>query len=266
MNVITGALRGRRALPALVAVLLALVVVAPAHAIMGGEQAPDGSYRFMASIQTNGSHGTEGHFCGGSIVAQHWILTAAHCAVDEKPGDLQVVVGRTDLTAKGGQVLRVDRVLVHPRYASTGTFDAALLHTIGAVKSPSIALAPVGNDVLESDGAALTVTGWGGEFFESPSTPPHLKRLDVQAVSDSGCQSNGPMGFRPRSEMCAQTLGGDACQGDSGGPLFGRLPSGRRVQVGIVSYGLGCGTPGFPGVYAEVNNRAIHRFVVRHLR
>lgn len=68
------------------------------------------------------------------------------------------------------------------------------------------------------------------------------------------------MGFQPDSELCAETLGGDSCQGDSGGPLFGTV-AGRVTQAGIVSYGLGCATPEFPGVYGEVNNASIRGFI-----
>jgi len=141
------------------------------------------------------------------------------------------------------------------------TFDAALIHTTEPIAAPAIELVPLGEESLEQDGAALTVSGWGTEFFMSPFIPAQLKAVDVEAVSDGSCTTNGLMGFQADSEMCAETLGGDSCQGDSGGPLFGSLADGRLVQVGIVSYGLGCATPEFPGVYGEVNNPSIHDFI-----
>ena len=244
------------------ATLVGAGALAPASAIVGGSTVPDGRYAFMASVQTKGSSGSDGHFCGGSVIAARWVLTAAHCMVDEKPGDLQVTVGRTDLEdSSTGQTVSVDRVVVHPDYEDTGTFDAALIHTTTAMSAPAIALAPLGDDELEQSGAALTVAGWGTEFFGSPVIPSRLKSVDVEAVADEECTTNGLMGFAPDSEICAETLGGDSCQGDSGGPLFGNLADGRRVQVGIVSYGLGCAVPEFPGVYGEVNNPSIHDFI-----
>jgi trypsin len=245
-----------------IALASAHLTAAPAQAIVGGYQADDGQFPFMASIQSKGEDGTAGHFCGGSVIGTRWVLTAAHCLVDTNPGDIQVAVGRTNLDdASTGQTLAADRILVHPSYDETGTFDAALIHLTQDIAAPSIALAPLGDDTLEQDGAALTVAGWGTEFFGSPFIPAGLKAVDVEAVADESCTTNQAMGFQEESEVCAETLGGDSCQGDSGGPLFGTLADGRLVQVGIVSYGLGCAVPQFPGVYGEVNNPSIHEFI-----
>jgi trypsin len=238
----------------------------PSSAIVGGSDVPNGKYRFMASVQYAGERGSDGHFCGGSVVAPRWVLTAAHCVADEKASDLQVTVGKTDLESAGGQTLRAGRIVVHPKWAETGTFDAALIRTRSAMNVPTIPLVPLRNQSLERSGTTLTVAGWGTELFGAPVAPSRMKSVDVDVVADGDCITNSiVLNFRPRSEICAEKLGGDSCQGDSGGPLFGKLAGGRRVQVGIVSYGLGCATPEFPGVYGEVNNPSIHRFITSRI-
>lgn len=239
------------------------LAVSPAEAIVGGSTASEGEFPFMASIQTKGAHGTSGHFCGGSVIGTRWVLTAAHCLVGTKPGEIQVAVGRTNIDdLSTGQTLKVKRIVVHPDYEETDTFDAALIRVAADIASPRIQLASTAENSLEASGAPLTVAGWGTEFFGSPFIPADLKSVDVQAVADEDCTTNGLMGFQADSEVCAEALGGDSCQGDSGGPLFGTV-AGRPVQVGIVSYGLGCATPMFPGVYGEVNNASIRGFISR---
>lgn len=248
------------AVPLLVLALASTGQVAPATAIVGGTDVPDGEYPFMASIQSRGSTGSDGQICGGSVVAKRWILTAAHCTVF-RPKDVQVVVGRTDLAKSGGQVLRIDRMVVHPDYDATGSSDVALWHTTKRIRAPRIALARAADDTFEAAGTTLTVAGWGVEESGGSVAPTRLQQVDVSVTSDLECATNLLLGFTTATEFCASTLGGDSCQGDSGGPIFGRRDDGSFVQVGAVSYGFQCATPLFPGVYAELNAPGIADFL-----
>ena len=90
-------------------------------------------------------------------------------------------------------------------------------------------------------------------------TTNKLRQVDLAIVGDDDCgDANG--GFDAATGVCAAAFLKDSCQGDSGGPLFA-TSGGRRIQLGVVSYGLGCGVPAFPGVYAEVNETGIRDFI-----
>ena len=235
---------------------LSLAPAAPAGAIVNGSAAPEGAYAFMASLQD----GSGFAFCGGSVIAPSWVLTAAHCVADGDASDLYVVTGRTDLgdTSKG-QRIKVDAVHVHPDYADSA-HDAALLHLSTATTSPAITLAGSADDALEAAGTPVTVTGWGDQTGTMGLTSTNqLRKVDLEVVSDSECgQTN--FGLDDATAVCAAALLKDSCQGDSGGPLFATVAA-RPVQIGIVSYGTGCALPKFPGVYSEVNNTAIRTWI-----
>lgn len=236
-------------------------VATPANAIVGGEQAKAGEHPFMASLQTDGSH-----FCGGSVIASQWVLTAAHCVVDAQPSDQDVVVGKSDLSSSGGQRVKVSQVNVHPDYKDGSGPDAALLRLAEPVSVPTIDIA--NDNKLEADGKRVQVAGWGSELFGLPSLSTRLKHADVKIVGDENCakaSGNAITGFNPKTEICAEELLADSCQGDSGGPLFAQV-NGRAVQVGIVSHGTGCALPAFPGVYSEVNSNPIRGFIADTVR
>lgn len=246
--------------------LFALAIVAvgavaaapPSSAVVGGSTASEGEYPFMASIQDPDGFA----FCGGSVIAGGWVLTAAHCVQDTDADELRVVTGRTNLAdTSRGQVLAVSAVHVHPNWDSaTLSYDAALLRLATPTVSPAIRLAGAADDGLEAPGTPVRVTGWGDQTptFGLLATN-QMREVDLEVVSDQQCGETN-FGFDPATGVCAEALLKDSCNGDSGGPLFATV-SGARIQIGIVSYGTSCGVPRFPGVYSEVNNTSIRSWI-----
>lgn len=231
--------------------------LAPAGAIVNGSAAPEGAYPFMAAVVD----GTDFQYCGGSVIATGWVLTAAHCI--DSPGaqsDMYVITGRTDLSdTSKGQRIKVTTAYVDPLYEGNG-YDAALLKLATATTAPPITLATAADDGYETPGTTVRVAGWGDQTNTMGLTATNqLRYVDLQVVSDSQCGTTN-FGFDAPTGVCAAALLKDSCQGDSGGPLFANYPA-KPVQIGVVSYGTGCGVPEFPGVYSEVNNSQIRSWI-----
>lgn len=186
-------------------------------------------------------------FCGGSIVSDRIIVTAAHCVQGTPEGEIAILAGATDLTSGNGQTRNVTAVIEHPKYAS-GVGDIAMLvldrplDMGGDVAAISLATSA---DISNADTARIT--GWGTTSETSEQTPSTLQSTDVPLVSDADC---GLIEEGNADELCAGGTGTDSCYGDSGGPLTVATENGQ-VLAGVVSWGEECGGE-TAGVYAEV--------------
>jgi secreted trypsin-like serine protease len=207
------------------------------------------------------------HFCGASLVAKKWVLTAAHCAQGEKAGDLQVMIGSHALDAPG-TVVQVKKVIVHEKYQTDDRFDVALLKLAQNAPGTPIRIATPQEKDAWKPGTPARVIGWGAAIFAVGPGSNDLQEVDVPVVSDSDCATtNGPFGFDAETMICAgETTGGkDSCQGDSGGPLMVPDAKGDWVQMGVVSWGIGCGFPGLYGVYARAGEGTLNAWLTTHL-
>jgi len=230
--------------------------------IAGGITVPNGTNPFVAYVKLY-RNGMPYASCAGTLIDQDSVLTAAHC-LQETTGAV-VVVGRSDLRKKNrGQEIRASRPFIHPRYLGN-EYDAGVLKLERPVRSiKPIKLATANQNDLETPGRKLTVAGWGLTGFNGTS-PNRLRQAQVPLVSDRRAERSyeallEPSGYLPPIMIAAGNSRVTACVGDSGGPLF---DPGSRTQVGIVSGGYyKCGTERYPGLYTEVNNPDIRKFIL----
>lgn len=256
--------------------------------VVGGQPAQDGEYRFMASLQYDRENTAprRDHFCGGTLISPYHVLTAAHCVtlVGDGPdqpvplADFRVVVGGATLNGDDGRVRTVSRpgqIRVHPLYDERrGQYAhdvAVILLDRPVVGISPIRLATTGTDALERPGRLATVTGWGNTIAQPVGPGPglwlydgpnRLREARVPLVSDDECAAVYGAEYSQGLAVCAGKTRLDTCQGDSGGPLFVEVPGGFR-QIGVTSFGYGCGEIGYPGVYTQVSARSVGNFVQR---
>ncbi|KAF7765144.1 hypothetical protein PCIT_a4462 [Pseudoalteromonas citrea] len=220
--------------------------------IVGGQPADTSQWQFYTQIlNSNGSTA----FCGGSYIGDGYVLTAAHCVKNKAARFLHVKVAGFVLGGNDGDRIQVAEKFVHPQYNSnTLNHDVALLKlertpTLGR----QVALAQSNINQYVRNGDFITVAGLG-RLSEGGSRPSNLQEVSVPLVSDQVCnQSGGSYANVGDVAFCAGFAQGqkDSCSGDSGGPIVVNS-GGQTVQLGIVSWGVGCARPAKYGVYADV--------------
>ena len=233
--------------------------------VVGGTRAYWQTNRWqVALVWAGSSNNLTAEFCGGSIIAKDWVVTAAHCIDTTKPENQYEVLSGTDSLISGGVRSKVYQYYVHERFSTNDAhsrhdYDIALIK-IDETKGPPLKGEPIrgltGTVATQLAGKKLRMTGWGAIERDNQGLPTiFLQGVDVSYVETSVCNEKKSYDNAITDRMlCAgeQDGGVDTCQGDSGGPATLAI-NGVQLLAGITSWGDGCGDADLYGVYTNVS-------------
>lgn len=243
-----------------VVLLLAVASYAkPSNRIVGGEDALVHEFPYQVSLQLrNPVSGLSRHFCGGTILNNSYVLTAAHCKLKrEDIQDIRVIAGAHNFSNKTGfeQTSSVEKFVNHPEYTEgVGPDDIAVIKLSMPFNfTDNVQAANLPESDLNATGMA-TLSGWG--YISTDYTdvrPKVLQKAELEIFDDQQCRKLYTTVYED-TNLCAGHLPGvpNACKGDSGGPLA-QTEDLNTYVIGVVSWGYyPCGARNRPTVFAEV--------------
>ena len=234
----------------------------PGDRILGGDIAVDGAWPWQVGLINNRETSVfYGQFCGGSIIASVWILTAAHCVYDENDDgsltpidarDIRVLAGTNYLEDGEGELIEVVGIYAHADYDPFAIDNDIAL--IRLARPPTVSVAAVQLPTLTAEqryagaGTRAIVTGWGR--LQDGRFPVDLRQVEITVFDRADCNQEvvggGPekpgvviVGPITDNMICSGVSEGGkgSCNGDSGGPLIVQIEDRSYLQIGVVSWG-----------------------------
>ncbi|KAL3272350.1 hypothetical protein HHI36_013830 [Cryptolaemus montrouzieri] len=239
----------------------------PVRHIVGGTKSSPAEFPFMVALGYTDGENIRWE-CGGALISENFVLTAAHCAQHRELGFITMArLGTIDLKIPLGQEpaqdIEVKSLHTHPGYSAPSMYnDIALVELRSSVRFTSSVFPACLHTDSGLDNVAVTAMGWGRlDFAGDQSTD--LMKVTLSLIKPEECreiyksESSNKLktGINSSTQICAGSDGKtarDTCQGDSGGPL--QMQSGNKhIIVGITSFGKACGVANTPGVYTRVS-------------
>lgn len=229
--------------------IMAALGVTPAYAIVKGADAAPGEFPYIAGLVDMSSAKV---FCGGTLLSEQYVLTAAGCLQSRQASTLGVLVGDVDYTTgtdtNTAALYQVSAFIVHPNFdPKTRLNDIALIKLAKPVTFNAgvrAALLPSTNQLFTN--SKVDLAGWGATSMGGLDSTK-LQKTQTTVITNTACAQY--YGTLPNSQLCTFTRGTGSCSKDTGGPLTLKIQQ-QTFVVGVISYAMGCASS-----YPEVNTR-----------
>lgn len=226
--------------------------------IIGGVNAEPGEFPYQVSLMLSSKEfdmpAVERHLCGGSIVGDEWVITAAHCVAGILGVQKYYTIGAGSIDLNKVEEYELDGAWVHPSFdGETLDYDFAVIKVKNPFIDPAVDVVDKTDNQHINVGNPATITGWGVD--ESGNVQQILKKAVVKVVSRVDCNDADSYNGAVTARMICLGLekgGKDTCYGDSGGPAVTPVAGGARVLFATTSWGEGCAQPEKFGVYGRL--------------